>query len=230
MGVDACGQVGNAPVKELHGVPILNVPNVWRMSLTVGRYIANIWWHFVQPKSKLYLYHGEKFSAAGDVAILLILIRDHYAIFSWCSLQMDVDPHCSDLLWKMPVCVMLGASLTAHWRCPIYLTSFTIYMAAIKENKSTIKQSSKQHTSIGQIYQMLLTALSHLKNACTILSDWEQIIKLSAKIWHITQCVSVRQGRQISSLAMLWKTLQRRLSEFTNRSKNFFFSYYIFSR
>ena len=44
-------------------------------------------------------------------------------------------------------------------------------MAAITENKSTIKQSIKQHTSVGQIYQMLLTAMSHLNNACAILSD-----------------------------------------------------------
>jgi len=30
----------------------------------------------------------------------------------------------------------------------LYSTLFTTYTAAIKENKSTIKQSSKQHTSI----------------------------------------------------------------------------------
>jgi len=74
-------------------------------------------------------------------------------------------------------------------------TLFVIYTAAT--GKKTKAQTSKQHTSIGQMYQMLLTAVSHLNNACAILSDWEHIIKVGTNIWHITQCVSVRQGRQI---------------------------------
>jgi len=39
--------------------------------------------------------------------------------------------------------------------------------------------------------------MSHLNNARAILAGRKQIIRVSTKIRHITQCVSVRQGRQI---------------------------------
>jgi len=47
------------------------------------------------------------------------------------------------------------------------------------------------------MYQTLLTAMSHLNNACAILLGRKQVIRVSTTIWHKTQCVSVRQGRQI---------------------------------
>ena len=73
-----------------------------------------------------------------------------------------------------PICPVLWHFLYWSVVADIYIELYspiTVYTAAVKENKSTIKQSSKQHTSIGQMYQMLLTPVSHLNSACAILSD-----------------------------------------------------------
>ena len=45
------------------------------------------------------------------------------------------------------------------------------YMAAIKKAQAQTKQQTVAYTSIEEIYQKLLTAMSHLNNACAILSD-----------------------------------------------------------
>ena len=55
----------------------------------------------------------------------------------------------------------------------------------MKKNKSTIKQSSKQHAPIGQIYQKSPTAMSHLNNACAILSDCHYVTQMLMPEMHL---------------------------------------------
>jgi len=71
----------------------------------------------------------------------------------------------------------------------IYSTLFTIYMAAIAKSKSTIKQSSKQHTSIGQTISKV-TDCNVTPYQCMCHTGRLRTNKVSRNTWYITQYIS----------------------------------------